>query len=245
MLANERRRNDALKELGNNGEVDFFIADLSDQENVQDVIKKIKDKWESIDILINNAGVLFNELRMSKQDNEMHYEVNTLAPYMLTIGLKEMLLKSQNPIVVNTVTQGIQKLTLNVTELIKPTKFKEIMGGEFSSYMQSKNALLLLMNTLSKDWKGVRIVNVHPGGNRTKMTTGDGMPFWLKLMVPLIGTAPIKGAKLIYNAAFDEKHKNKTGIYLQENKITEMKSELSEVQENKLLAGVRTAHNIR
>lgn len=75
--------------------------------------------------------------------------------------------------------------------------------------------------------------------------TGDGMPFWLKLIVPLIGTAPIKGAQLIYNAAFDEKHKNKTGIYFQGNKITEMKSELSEVQENKLLAGVRTAHNIR
>ena len=93
-----------MNELGNNREVDFFIADLSDQENMQDVIKEIKDKWESIDILFNNAGVLFNEMRMSKQDNEMHYEVNTLAPYMLTIGLKEMLLKSQNPIVVNTVT---------------------------------------------------------------------------------------------------------------------------------------------
>jgi len=45
------------------------------------------------------------------------------------------------------------------------------------------------------------------------------MPFWLKLIVPLIGTAPIKGAQLIYNSAFDEKHKNKSGTYLQGNEI--------------------------
>src|SRR5436190_23872599 len=81
ILRNEDRLNEArkiLKEL-NVTDIDFFIADLSNQESILAVAKSITDKWQKVDILFNNAGVLNGEKTFSVQQNEMHYEVNTLA----------------------------------------------------------------------------------------------------------------------------------------------------------------------
>ena len=233
IVRNAQRKKDALLEFEDNTSIDFFFADLSDQVDVTRVIKDINDKWERIDILFNNAGVLFNEKRMSKQTNEMHFEVNTLSTYALTIGLKNLLSKSNNSVVVNTVTGMLQNRKIDVKDLINPIDFKGLMG----SYMQSKSALLLLMNGLSIEWKDIRIVSVNPGPNKTKMTLGDkaGTPGWMKPMIFLMTLLPSKGGELLYKGAFDEKHENKTGIYLQGNKITEMKIEINEVQKNGIL----------
>lgn len=108
IMRNEKRRDEVLQEFQNGAAIDFFFADLSNQRDIQKVIGVIKAAWTHIDILFNNAGVLLKGHNLSEQGNEMHYEVNTLAPYLLAVGLKELLLQSQNPTVLNTSTTGLQ-----------------------------------------------------------------------------------------------------------------------------------------
>ena len=182
---------------------DVFVADLADQAQVRSVANEIITRWKAVDILFNNAGVLLGDIYTSPQGNEMHFEVNTLSPYLLTTLLEPALRGSDAPVVVNTVTDGLHnQRSLNVDELISPTKFRKLIG----SYLQSKLALALLMADLDNSWTDVRIASVTPGPNKTGMTAGSGMPAFLKPLRNIMFAAPSKGAGLLYDAAFSSDH---------------------------------------
>jgi NAD(P)-dependent dehydrogenase (short-subunit alcohol dehydrogenase family) len=218
--------------------VDFFLADLSIQERVVQVVNEILGNWHKVDILFNYAGLLLDKKKYSYQQNELHYEINTLAPFLLANKLKPALLNSENPLIVNTVTDGLHYMkTIDINELIDPVKFRKLFG----SYMQSKLALALLMQDLSGEWikNKIRIINVSPGGNKTKLSAGKGMPGWMLPFRKLLYKKPEYGARLLYYAAFKENFEDKTGIYLQKNKIKKLRIVLSKEQKNELLGGIK------
>ncbi len=237
IIRSKERRKEVENVFISKAQLDFFYADFSNQEHVRAVVNDIEKQWDRIDILFNNAGILLGELSLSKQGNEMHYEVNTLAPYMLTLGLRDILERSVSPVIVNTVTDSLDsRKKLNTEELLQPSKFKKLFG----TYLQSKFALTLLMNQLTRmrEWQNMRIINVSPGPNKTKMTAGNGMPIMLKILRHLFFPKPSKGANLLYQAAFNLNFVNYTGIYVQSNKIKEMAIELTEEQKEHLLSGI-------
>jgi NAD(P)-dependent dehydrogenase (short-subunit alcohol dehydrogenase family) len=246
ILRNESTLNDAkqkLEQFGYNN-VDFFVADLSRQEDVLKVARLITNTWQSVDVLFNNAGVLLGEQTFSPQQNEMHYEVNTLAPYLLTTNLYQALHNAEGAVVVNTVTDGLNMMKGIKTEaLIGPSKFKKLFGA----YLQSKLALALLMSDLAVNWKSekIRILNVTPGGNKTKLTAGSGMPSLLKPIVKLLYKDPAVGAKLLYGAAFEDEFSGKTGVFIQKNKIEDLKLSISNELKLILLKGIKTTASKR
>ncbi len=210
---------------------EVFIADLSDQAQVRSVAQEILAEWTVIDVLFNNAGVLLDDIYSSPQDNEMHFEVNTLAPYLMTTLLKPALRGAVAPVVVNTVTDGLhQQKGLKLDELISPTKFRKLIGP----YMQSKLALTVLMADLAKTWSYVRIASVTPGPNKTKMTAGPGMPGLLKPLRNLMFAEPSKGAGLLYDAAFGDAASNSG--YVVKGQPKTMKFELSASDKEQLLS---------
>ncbi len=232
IVRSQKRSEEALAALGTSEKIDFFYADLSKAEEVLKVAAEISQKWTSIDGIFNNAGVLLDQAYYSDRGNEMHLEVNTLAPYALTKALKELLDKSDSPFVVNTVTGGMaNKKSIDIPELRKPTKFVKLLG----SYMNSKMALVLLMNDLADTWPEVRIVNVDPGPNKTNMTAGSGMPGPLKIIRNIFFSGPIKGGTKLYNGAFDKKFASKSGIYISGNSIKDIRFALTEAQIQKIV----------
>ncbi|MEM9392103.1 MAG: SDR family NAD(P)-dependent oxidoreductase [Bacteroidota bacterium] len=233
IVRNEQRKDETINELGSD-KLDFFFADLSDQSAVRQVASNIKAKWDHLDGLFNNAGVLLDKAYTSKQDNEMHFEINTLSPYLLTTELKPLLEAAKNPFVVNTLTGDLHKRKLEVDSLKKPKKFVKLMGP----YVQSKAALLLLMNNLSGKWPDIRIVGADPGPNKTKMTAGSGMPGWLLPIRNLLFTKPTKGAHKIYQTAFDLNFTNQSGIYVSGGKVVPVKQILSEKETEKILSNI-------
>jgi len=240
IIKNESRKTDFLQNYPefNNQNVDLFLADLSIQNQVFNVAEDIKRKWKAIDLLINNAGVLIGELCFSEQKNEMHLEVNTIAPYILTLRLKTALEHSGNAIVINTVTDGLHYFkTFDPSELLNPTKFVKLFGP----YTLSKMALLLLMNELASEWfqNKIRFLNVSPGGNRTKLTNGNGMPRWMQPLILLLYKKPTSGAKQLYDAAFKEDFYDKTGIYIQSGKIKKIQISIKENQRQEIVSKIK------
>lgn len=238
ILRSEKRKTDTLKILGNPENLDFFFADLSNQNAVLKVAKAIKDRWNYVDGLFNNAGVLMDQAYYSEHGNEMHFEVNTLAAYSLSLHLKPAFAAAKvgKPFIVNTVTGGLHKYDqLDIDHLKQPEKFVKLTG----SYMQSKLALALMMNHLAKDWTDVRIVNVDPGPNKTKMTSGPGMPKWLLVVRNLLFPKPIKGAKKLYAGAFDSTYASQSGIYLSWDKLTPIQYELSLGEVNQIKEAIK------
>ena len=86
ILRNRERKNSLSKNI-NTENIDFFFADLSDQKSIVDIADEIIKKWNNVDIIFNNAGVLLDSIYLSKQENEMHFEVNTLAPLILSMRI--------------------------------------------------------------------------------------------------------------------------------------------------------------
>jgi len=238
LIVRNENRGKSLTDLFDTSKIEFFYADLSVQTEVIRVAQNIKDSWDKIDRLYNNAGIAImkGDRRTSKQGNELHFEVNTLAPYQLTIELKPLLLKSDEAKVVTTVTQGLDNLKLNTERIFN----KDFTSG-MKLYSQSKLAVMLLMNDLSEkdDWKSVKFLNVHPGNNKTNVTQNkDTMPAFIKLMVRLFFKTPDFGGQRLYNAGFDKKLEGENGVYLFNDKVRDLKHSLTSDDKRKLLSGM-------
>lgn len=237
IIRNPERRVQVERTLDSE-QVQYFYADLSDQEQVINVAREISQKWKKVDVLFNNAAVLLPEIIRSKQGNEMHYEVNTLAPYLLAIHLKEALENASSPKIINTVSDSMAKeSTLDIAEFLNPKKMKKLFG----SYLQSKLALTCLMNRLAleQEWIRISIRNVTPGANKTKMTQGEGMPSWLIPLRNIFFKRPDKGAQLLYDAAFDQQYEGKSGIFIKKGKVLNLKINLSSKESKQLLEGIQ------
>ncbi|MCC6299051.1 MAG: SDR family NAD(P)-dependent oxidoreductase [Anaerolineales bacterium] len=218
--------------------VEVFVADLSVQSDVLNAAAALKEKFGRVDILFNNAGVMLGKMIASKQGNEMHYEVNTLAPYSLTLKLKSALAQSSDPLVVNTSTDGLHYASkIDAGKVANPDKNQSTL----TLYLNSKLALALLMKHISDELQRdrIRVINASPSGNKTKLANGSGMPIWMKPFVWLLYKPPQHGAGLLYQAAFGEQNRDKTQVYLQNNKEEKIRCEINDEQVVELLSGLK------
>ena len=185
-----------------NASIDSFIADLSIHQEIRNVAAAISSKYKAIDALFNNAGVLLGSKQLSHQGNELHFEVNTVAPFLLTQLLKPLLSKGNNSVVV-TSGSGIRKMlkTLELNSLENPAIFKKMTG----SYAQSKLAISTAFAGLASEYNkaNIRLIVVDLAPVKTSMSLSDGMPGWIKFLRPLFST-PQKAAQKLINAAFDD-----------------------------------------
>lgn len=232
VLRSEKRKASIPQELLDSPNIEFFYSDLSDQTSVQKLAQELLANWPKLDVLFNNAGVLLDQFYESRQGNEMHLEVNTLAPYKLSYSLLSLLQKAESAVIVNTVTDGLnRKKSLKLEAFDKEKPFSKLFGA----YLESKFALTLLSQELLPLSPKIRIANVTPGPNKTPMTADSGMPIWLLPLRNLFFPKPTKGAKLLYQAAFDPAHKNVPYAYISGNKKANLRYQLSDSEKKYLL----------
>lgn len=64
--------------------VQRFCADLSDMQQVESLAQAVAAAHPTIDVVINNAGVFSTPKPVTKDQLDVRFVVNTLAPYLLT-----------------------------------------------------------------------------------------------------------------------------------------------------------------
>lgn len=69
----------------------YKTSDLSDFASLRQALEQMKANEDRVDVLFNNAGRSFPELEYSRQGREIHYELMTVVPYILTMELKPLL----------------------------------------------------------------------------------------------------------------------------------------------------------
>ena len=65
-----------------------YAVDLASHHDIKRLTGELLSSFPQIDFLFNNAGVLTETLQFSQHSNEMHFEVNTLAPLQLIDQLR-------------------------------------------------------------------------------------------------------------------------------------------------------------
>lgn len=91
----------SIKKRTENEDITFIIADFESLKDVEMMGKKLKNNIDTLDILINNAGVYENKRVLTEDGFEKTFQVNYLAYFYLTKMLIDLLLKSKNPKIIN------------------------------------------------------------------------------------------------------------------------------------------------
>lgn len=231
IVRSEKRKTETQQLFAGDDKLKIFVADLGNRDQIAAVVKEVQASFSNLDGIFNNAGVLLDQLYFSDYGNELQLEINAISPYLLTKALLPLLEKSENSFVVSTATAGLnRRKSVDIAAYKKPEKFTKLTG----SYMDSKLTLVTLMNQLSKESQNVRFVSVNPGAIKTKMTSGSGMPFWLKPIRNLLFKSPAQGAENLYQGAFGTNNAG-SGIYLSGGKVKEMNAQISAQQIDELL----------
>jgi NAD(P)-dependent dehydrogenase (short-subunit alcohol dehydrogenase family) len=186
------------------------IADLASMEQVRALAGRLAS-LERIDVLINNAGLVLGEHRVTKDGFEHVFAVNHLAPFLLTNLLVPKLTGSA-PARVITVTSDAHsaaKLDLDDPNL-------EHGWDSWRSYANSKLANILFTRELARrlDGTGVTANCAHPGVVRTGFGRESKplMRFGMTLARPFF-LSPDRGADTIVYLASSPDVAGETGGY--------------------------------
>ncbi len=213
MVCRDKERGEKAKkeiiELTNNKNVEVFLCDLSSQEDIRKFVSEFKGKYQTLHVLINNAGVMISKRIISDEGLEMNFAVNHLAPFLLTNLLLDILKKSAPSRIIN-VSSGLHKRGKIDFEDLQNENKKTAL---FKMYGDSKLALMLWSYELSRRLEGtnVTINTVHPGvvnsnlgRHQSKFSQGFGKLFFKK---------PEKGAETSIYLASSPEVEGITGKY--------------------------------
>ena len=167
LLKGEKAKQE-LSKFNFSGKIELVELDLSDLKNVKKIAEFIKNKFDYLDVLINNAGIMAPPKTFSKQGLEIQFAVNHLAHMSLTLELLPMLEEKNNSRVV-TVTSGVQ--------YFGRIQWDDLQGNlkydRWASYAQSKLANVMfgleLNSNLEERSSKTSSLLAHPGFARTNL----------------------------------------------------------------------------
>lgn len=165
---------DEIIKISSNKNIDFIEADLSTISGMKSLVSRFKSKYSSLDILINNAGLAPNKLKITDDGFEESFAVNVIAPYVLVEYFKDFLFKSTIGRVI-TLTGGNLPSKIDIHNLEGEKSFEGL-----KTYSDRKIAMMCVMYELAEKYKGKLNINVcYPGQAKTNMTksvTKEMMP---------------------------------------------------------------------
>ncbi|MFO0745825.1 MAG: SDR family NAD(P)-dependent oxidoreductase [Myxococcota bacterium] len=149
-------------------QIHSLVGDLSSLETVRAMAAEALDRFERIDVLVNNAGIYMNEAKLTVDGFEQTFAVNHLAPFLLTHLLMPVL--GERIINVSSMAHARGRLDR--------TTWRSLRGFDpYGAYAQSKLANVLFTVDLARRLEpGLSTFALHPGVISTKLLTeGFGM----------------------------------------------------------------------
>jgi NAD(P)-dependent dehydrogenase (short-subunit alcohol dehydrogenase family) len=165
-----------LIESTGNDLIEFYETDFADFASVIQFAEHIKANYNSLDVLINNAGTWEMEFIETANGIETNLQVNHLSPMLLTLELIPLLQKTAGSRIVNTSSGAHRRDILNLDDL----EFRKSRYNGIFSYSQSKLLNLLFSLELKKRLADfdITVNTVHPGYVKTSLFDKMGARDW-------------------------------------------------------------------
>ncbi len=165
-----------------------YLADLSALDQVRELARNVAADRESLDVLVNNAGIALGERATNDADHELVFAVNYLSHFLLTVELLPPLRAGERSRIVNVSSLGQA-----------PIDFDDVMlerGWTGSrSYSQSKLAQILFTIELAERLgDSPTVTALHPAtymdtnmvrqsGRQPLSTVNEGMEATVRLAI--------------------------------------------------------------
>lgn len=153
---------DEIRDKTGRDDIRIELADLSLMTDVNALADRLLVRGEPIDVLINNAGALFNERALTEEGIERSFALLLLSPWHLTQRLHPLLANHSTPArVINVVSGGMYTEKLVCKRLIMR---EETYAGP-AAYARAKRGLTVVTELWAEAWQDDNIVvnAMHPG----------------------------------------------------------------------------------
>jgi NAD(P)-dependent dehydrogenase (short-subunit alcohol dehydrogenase family) len=181
LICRDRARGEAaLAEVRAAGDAELVIADLAVQSEVRAAAEALA-KLDRIDVLVNNAGLILMERRLTSDGIEATFAVNHLAYYLLTHLLLPQLKNAAPSRIVNVASNAHFRGRLDLDAAIEGKNFRG-----FDTYCASKLANVMWSYALARrlEGSGVTCNSLHPGAIGSNWGQTDGTR-WFRFMMKL------------------------------------------------------------
>jgi retinol dehydrogenase-12 len=232
----EKTQRNIITATGNK-QVDTVLADLSVLQQVRNVAAELHAKYPRLDVLVNNAGLMFGaEREVSADGYEMTLATNHLGPFLLTSLLLDLLQKSPAARIVNVASMAYRFSKPTLDDLQSEHSYSPIW-----EYGNTKLWNIMFTQELAQRLRSHGITNVatnslHPGAVATGygQQSGGWLSAALKLARPFM-ISPEQGAETSIFLATDAKVATISGGFFSKKKPEPVKSSFNTSANNRRL----------
>ncbi len=141
--------------------VNSAVVDLADLASIRSFAKEFLDGHDRLDVLVNNAGVMFPPLTRTVDGFELQFGTNHLGHFLLSALLFGVLRASAPARIVNVSSAGHLRSGIDLDD----PNFERRAYDKFVGYGQSKTANILFARELDRRFAGagVHAYSLHPG----------------------------------------------------------------------------------
>lgn len=150
-----------IQEATDNPHLVLELVDLSRMDDVRDFCQRLQEKYTHLDVLINNAGALFNKRQETPEGLEKTFATDLLGPYLLTRLLLPLLKAAPAARIINVSSGGMYFGKLHLSDL----QYRHRSYNGSMAYAEAKRGMMILTQLWSKALENTSItVNaMHPG----------------------------------------------------------------------------------
>ncbi len=194
------------------------LADLSSMAETRRVGRLIAKTEPKVDVLVNNAGAMFADRRVTPEGLEMTFALNHMAYFLMTAALGQSLAAAAPARVVSTSSMAHEGMRLDFSDLQSARGY-----DGWRAYGRSKLANILFTREAARRLKGVGVAAncFHPGFVASRFGSASGG--WTSRLMPLIrmfAITPQEGADTLVYLASSPEVANVTGAYFVKRKAT-------------------------
>lgn len=155
------RSAEKLRPIAEEVGTDPLIADFSRLEDVRRLAQEVGELAPTLDLLMNNAGGTFSPAKTTADGHEPNFQINHLAPFLLTNLVHSQLAAADGSLVVNTssIANLIGKIVLDDLD------YESRKAKEFPAYGTGKLMNIVFTRGIAQRWSSDGIISaaVHPG----------------------------------------------------------------------------------
>jgi NAD(P)-dependent dehydrogenase (short-subunit alcohol dehydrogenase family) len=172
-VRNEEKGNTAVEKIkveSPDADIQVMLVDLANLGSVHEFAGSFKKKFEKLNLLINNAGVMTPPYTKTKDGFELQFGTNHLGHFALTGLLIDLIKKTPNSRIVNVSSTAHKIGKMDFEDL----NWEARRYNKMRSYGDSKLANLYftseLQKRLDKLSSGVIVASAHPGATATELS---------------------------------------------------------------------------
>lgn len=193
---------------------EHLVVDLATVAGVDRLADAVLDRFDRLDVLINNAGAMFAQRQTTADGFERTFALNHLAYFQLTERLRPLLVASGPARIVNVASDAHRAVRQGLD-------FADLMWSRrryrgFPVYCASKLANVLFTRGLARRLEGTGVTAncLHPGFVRTRFTAGNGaLGLAMRGLAAVLAISPEAGAATTIHLASAPEVSDLTGGY--------------------------------